>query len=613
MPKLLLLPALLWSLALSAQYNLVPNPSFEIYNTCPVTISGFDYYSDTYVDDWYSCGGGTSDYFNACAGAGSWVGVPENLFSLDQPAHTGVGYGGFWVDLYDDNSFIYREYCQAELIEPLVAGQCYYVEFWSAPATLSDFFGANHGTTDAIGAFLGTEKIGDPGDYGVLAETPQIDNNGTGNYIDPPALWTKVSGFFEAAGGESWIAVGNFHPDDEVEMVPYTGGPTDVSLVYLFVDDVLVSPVDSMTYLPDTISCNPVTLYAPEGADSYLWSTGATTSSITVFETGEYWVQINLPCTTVSDTALVQIVADSVYTTESVIQICFTELPYTLAADPTYEGYLWNTGETTSSIEITDGGVYVVNGFADCATFVDSFSVEVIPPMADIPNLQDTLICQSTWSLELNGPDGYDAYNWSTGATTQNITVSDAGTYSLTVESTCETLSDEMTITEDAYLLSDIDLGQDQYLCPPAGITEITIASDITLPDYQWNTGAETQAITVTEPGTYFVSYESLCKTLSDTIEITECIGLGIPTAFSPNNDGTNDQFMVVTLHPEDILSFNIYNRWGQLLFSGDAAHYAWDGTFNNTPQPMGSYVYVLHFLNDGVEEVLQGNFTLVR
>jgi len=615
MPKLLLLPALLLWLPLSAQYNLVPNPSFEDYNSCPVSISGFDFYADAYVDDWYSAGGGTSDYFNACADGGTMVDVPDNLFTDFQPAHTGVGYGGFWVNLYDNNTFIYREYCQAELLAPLVAGECYYVEFWSAPATTSDIFGDIHGTSDAIGALLSTEKLGDPADYGVLPGDPQVDNNATGNYINPPGAWTKVSGFITAEGGEDWIVIGNFHSDDEVECVPYTGGPEDITpLVYLFVDDVLVTPVDSMTYLPDTISCNPVELIAPDGAISYLWNTGETTASITVSVTGTYWVEIELPCATITDTAFVQIVADSTYITNSDIEICFTELPYTLTGDPAYDGYLWNTGETTSSINIADGGIYVLTGYSDCAIFVDSFSVSVIPPATDLPDLgNDTLICIAEWSLPLSGPAGFASYLWSTGDTTQQVIITEAGIITLQVTSTCETLYDTITITEDPYLLATMDLGEDLILCPPAGITEYILDPATDIPTYTWSTGETTETISVDEAGTYFVTYESLCRTIADTIAITTCTEIAVPGAFSPNGDGTNDVFTVIAPDPSVIISFSIFNRWGELLFEGDAGNFSWSGEWNGVAQPIGTYVYVLRYTEDGISKILQGNFVLVR
>ncbi|MBC8172786.1 MAG: hypothetical protein H7X71_02670 [Chitinophagales bacterium] len=403
---------------LSAQINYVPNPSFEDYNNCPTGISGFTYSDDYYVELWYSGSGGTSDYMHGCATAASQVDVPENLFSEDQPAHTGEAYGGFWTDLYDDGTFTYREYVMVQLTETLIAGECYYVEFWSAPATQSDFFGESHATTDAIGAYLSEEKLPDGFTSDVLPYVPQVDNAGSGNYIDQPGDWTMICGFLEAEGGEEWITVGNFHPDDETEVVPYEGGP-DGSLVYLFVDDVRVAPLDSIvsSFLHDTVVCSPVVLEALMCDNvTYLWNTGDTTPVITVYESGNYWVELITSCGSFADTAEVIFVLDSTYTTSSEYELCFTELPYVIEASEAYDFYSWNTGETSSTISIDEAGTYYVTGFTDCANFVDTFTVEVIEPLGlDLDLGNDTLVCAGEWTLQLNSISGFEDYNWSTG------------------------------------------------------------------------------------------------------------------------------------------------------------------------------------------------------
>ncbi|MBK8486213.1 MAG: gliding motility-associated C-terminal domain-containing protein [Bacteroidetes bacterium] len=603
---------------LFAQYNLVPNPSFEDYNTCPSSISGFAYSSDLTVDLWYSGSGGSSDYFNACAGAGSWVGVPENLFATDQPAHTGDAYGGFWTDLYDDGSYDYREYVQVQLLEPLVAGECYYVEFWSAPATQSDFFGVSHATTDAIGAYLDADKIGSEGISGVLSETPQIDNNASGNYIDPPGEWTRICGFFEAEGGEEWICIGNFHEDDETDVVAYEGGSLDATpLVYLFVDDVLVTPADSLAaaFLNDTIVCAPLTLNALTCGDTYLWSTGETTPSIIVYETGDYWVQIESSCGTLSDTAEIIFVVDTVNTTNTDIHICFTELPYTIEAFGGYDIYNWNTGETTSEIEIDEAGTYYLSAYTECSHFIDSFVVDVTEPINIGLDLgPDTLICAATWSLTLTAPAGYDSYDWNTGETTNSIVVSTPGNYSVIVYTECEVFNDAITITTDPNFGATINLGEDLELCPPAGISNFILVATEDLPNYNWNTGETTQTITVNQAGNYTVTSTLPCSIISDDVTVTLCNEIYVPNAFTPNGDGINDLFEIIIVDPSRILSFTIYNRWGELVFDGGAGAYQWNGKYNNEEAEMGMYAYIIVYSDaNGENAILQGDVTLVR
>ncbi len=88
-----------------------------------------------------------------------------------------------------------------------------------------------------------------------------------------------------------------------------------------------------------------------------------------------------------------------------------------------------------------------------------------------------------------------------------------------------------------------------------------------------------------------------------------------IPNAFSPNGDGLNDVLHIVVLDDfSEIHSFRIYNRWGELVFSGTDKNQGWDGTFQGEPQEMGTYIYVVEGLAaNGEPFVRKGNITLLR
>ncbi len=89
-----------------------------------------------------------------------------------------------------------------------------------------------------------------------------------------------------------------------------------------------------------------------------------------------------------------------------------------------------------------------------------------------------------------------------------------------------------------------------------------------------------------------------------------------LPSAFSPNGDGVNDEFKIITNEAIDLLVFQVYNRWGQLIFDakGDI-NAGWDGTFNGSQQNVGVYVYFMEYQFTGTEEVksIFNNVTLVR
>ena len=66
-----------------------------------------------------------------------------------------------------------------------------------------------------------------------------------------------------------------------------------------------------------------------------------------------------------------------------------------------------------------------------------------------------------------------------------------------------------------------------------------------------------------------------------------------VPSGFSPNNDGSNDVPYVRGFGIETML-FQVYNRWGQLVFSTTDQHIGWDGTYQGVPQEVEVYIYTL-------------------
>jgi gliding motility-associated-like protein len=86
-----------------------------------------------------------------------------------------------------------------------------------------------------------------------------------------------------------------------------------------------------------------------------------------------------------------------------------------------------------------------------------------------------------------------------------------------------------------------------------------------------------------------------------------------MPTAFTPNGDGLNDLFRpygagIKSWHLE------IYNRWGELIFSGNESGDGWDGSFKNIPVPDDGYVYSCEgFGYSGKRFALKGTITILR
>jgi len=108
------------------------------------------------------------------------------------------------------------------------------------------------------------------------------------------------------------------------------------------------------------------------------------------------------------------------------------------------------------------------------------------------------------------------------------------------------------------------------------------------------------------------VSITSLCNAQTESGSNTYDKVVYLPTAFSPNNDGINDQ-LFVRGKEIDALELNIYNRFGELVFMTNDQNIGWDGYYEG--EKLNSEVYIAN-LNvtfiDGEEKQLFGNITLV-
>ena len=89
---------------------------------------------------------------------------------------------------------------------------------------------------------------------------------------------------------------------------------------------------------------------------------------------------------------------------------------------------------------------------------------------------------------------------------------------------------------------------------------------------------------------------------------------LYVPSAFSPNNDGKNDVFRFIAVGMKSVDLFQVYNRYGQLVYSSTEIMKGWDGRMNGVVQPSGTYVWMIKGTDlTGVVHQKKGTITLVR
>jgi hypothetical protein len=224
---------LLFCYQANAQINLVPNPSFEDYDTCP------DYEGEVYRNTNWSSYGGSSDYFNSCSISWNYhVGVPKNVFGF-QKAASGSAYCGL-ISFVNSTPYInLKEFIGCELINPLIIGEKYFISF---KVSLSD---SSHFATNKIGALFTNIK------YSESFEVP-IQNHSTifsSQVITDTSNWVKISGSFISDSTYKYIVIGNFFKDSNTiinRVISDTLSPFQEA--YYYIDDVCVSTDSTFAY-----------------------------------------------------------------------------------------------------------------------------------------------------------------------------------------------------------------------------------------------------------------------------------------------------------------------------------------------------------------------------
>jgi gliding motility-associated-like protein len=120
---------------------------------------------------------------------------------------------------------------------------------------------------------------------------------------------------------------------------------------------------------------------------------------------------------------------------------------------------------------------------------------------------------------------------------------------------------------------------------------------------WQWSPVAELEDAHTLNPTT--VSLQESVKYVLTVTTANQCSteamavvhvyrALNMPSAFTPNGDGTNDLFRIPPGITISLKEFSIYDRWGNKIFSTNNTGQGWDGRMSGHPLPAGVYVYVI-------------------
>ena len=174
----------------------------------------------------------------------------------------------------------------------------------------------------------------------------------------------------------------------------------------------------------------------PTGFSQYNWSTGATTSSITTTLTGNYTLSVidGNGCTGTSNTTTVNISPQSISLSTTGYSLCNGSV--TINAGAGYASYLWNNNSTNQFLVVNNAGSYFVTVTypTGCTAMSDTITIASATGQfyLTINTPGDDSLCQPNGQVILDAGN-FASFNWNTGATTQQITVSSLGVYYVNV------------------------------------------------------------------------------------------------------------------------------------------------------------------------------------
>ncbi len=271
-------------------------------------------------------------------------------------------------------------------------------------------------------------------------------------------------------------------------------------------DDIVIQEGPILNLASPLVLCSGDTLTLDAGPNwnSYLWSTNENTRTIKVTTPGYY---------------LVRVTDQYGFTAQDTIEVLGNILQLDLGANlfrcpgdtATFisnvsnpnVSFLWNTGDTTSSITVSQAGTYWLQ-ITDQYGCVKRDTVELINfPTPNFILGNDTSFCAGGF-IELNANANLSgaSYLWNNGSTSPRLVVTAPGSYSVIVTSPNGCTATD-TIHINLLYQPTVNLGPDVSLCQS---TPLTLNAFNPNCSYLWSTGDTTSSITITQPGTYSVT-----------------------------------------------------------------------------------------------------------
>ena len=143
---------------------------------------------------------------------------------------------------------------------------------------------------------------------------------------------------------------------------------------------------------------------------------------------------------------------------------------------------------------------------------------------------------------------------------------------------------------------------------PAAGVDTTDIPNPVITPSF-----TTTYAVIFSNPALPCVRTDSIRITVVDPTTL-DCKDILLPSAFTPNDDGLNDTYGISNpFVAGEILAFQIFDRWGNIVFETVDPLDRWDGSYQGSPVNPGVFLYKIQFRCKGEEGLLSGSVSVIR
>ncbi len=394
---------------------------------------------------------------------------------------------------------------------------------------------------------------------------------------------------------------------------------------------VTVNSTITVIITPTKVSClGKADTLTASGGSPYLWSNGATTSTIIVSpgSTTVYTVTVGSGSCAASATDTVKIKPLPSVTLQGTQLICGGDSALLIATGG--GKYLWNPGgSTTQSVFVTPSSTTTYTLLVAKNGCVKDTTITVVVSPTPIPSVNGPFTICKGEAASLSAFGG-NTYLW-----TPYTTLNDSAIYNplatpgSTTVYTVTVFGSGGCPAKDSIKVTVIPGASGNACCsatiPIGGSQPLTVSGSNTGSTFSWYPSLglscttcpnpiATPSVTtwykvaITDTSTGCVRIDSVLITIEN-----KCGDVFVPDAFSPNGDFHND---VLYVRGDCIvqLDFNVFDRWGNKVFESFDISHGWDGSYHGLPMNVSTYVWYLKAtLNDGTTVDKKGNVTLVR